>query len=118
MKLKELRMKYNYTQKEIAKKLNTNSVNYNRYELEKVKPDIETLKKLSKLYHVSIDTLVDNEETNQIDVGLLSQEEIEILEITKQLTKRNQERLLSHAMALIETQEDEQIIIKKIKGNR
>ena len=54
-KLKELRLHYDYTQEELACKIDISRVNYNRYENNKVRPDYETLIKLADLYDISLD---------------------------------------------------------------
>lgn len=57
IKLKELRLAENLTQKELADKLNISRVNYTRYEVGSVRPDYETLIALADFYNVSLDEL-------------------------------------------------------------
>lgn len=116
MNLKKIRIQHNLTQKEVAEKINTNRVNYNRYELEKGEPDITTLIKLADLYHVTLDEIVGREQNNIIDKGLLTQTEIDILEIMKELNSNNLDKLEAYATALYSTQKDQETIIKRIKG--
>lgn len=53
------------SQNELANKLNLADTSISAYELEKNEPTIETLKSMSKLFHLSIDELVGNDfETN------------------------------------------------------
>ena len=59
--LKKLRIKNNLTQKDLAQLLNIDSTTYLGYEKNKFEPNIETLKKLSKIFNCSIDYLVNNE---------------------------------------------------------
>ena len=61
MKLKELRKTKRLTQTDMAKMLNIKQQTYNRYELETSEPNLETLKKLSKIFNVSLDYICDNE---------------------------------------------------------
>ncbi len=56
-KLKELRKSYNYTQEQLAMRLNISRVNYTRYESGKVRPDYETLLLLADFYDISLDEL-------------------------------------------------------------
>ena len=116
MNLKKIRVQHNLTQKEVAERINTNRVNYNRYELEKGEPDIKTLIKLADLYHISIDELVGRKQTNTIDKGLLSQTELDIIEIMRELKPNFLEKLEAYAAALYSTQKDQNQIIKRIKG--
>lgn len=57
-RLKELRTSNNYTQKEIAAKLNINSVTYLHYEKGQRQPPLELLADIALLYDVSVDYLL------------------------------------------------------------
>lgn len=57
--LTKLRKANNYTQIELGKKLGFTDKAVSKWEQGDTVPDIETLKKLSDLYHVSIDSLLD-----------------------------------------------------------
>lgn len=56
--LKKVRIDNNYTQEELAKKINTSRSNIANYENEKNMPSIEVLNKLSHVLGVSIDYLL------------------------------------------------------------
>ena len=116
MNLKELRQKNGFTQKEIAEKIKTNRANYNRYELEKGEPDIKTLINLANVYHVSLDELVGRKQDNVIDKGLMSEIELNIIDLMKELNPENLNRLESYGIALYQTQHDEKDIIDKVKN--
>lgn len=58
MKLKELRLQNNLTQKDIAKEIDTTQFTYSNYENEKTEPSIKILCKLADYYNVSLDYLV------------------------------------------------------------
>lgn len=58
--LKRLRLYCGLTQKQIADMLNIDRSTYTYYETGKTVPDVETLKKLSRLYYITLDTIVDN----------------------------------------------------------
>lgn len=66
MKYKELRMKTNLNQTETAKKIGIPRVNYNKYELEQVEPDVKTLIKIADYFDVSLDYLCDRHWQNQV----------------------------------------------------
>lgn len=65
LKLKQLRLKHNYTQKYLSHILNMSRGGYAQYETDARTPSIEMLLKLSILYNVGIDTFI-NTETIQI----------------------------------------------------
>ena len=57
-RLKELRIKNNLTQAQVAEKLNISRPAYTYYETGKKQPSIETLKALADLYTTSVDYLI------------------------------------------------------------
>lgn len=60
-KIKQYRKLKNITQEEMAALLNVTRQSYINYESGETEPSFETLKKISKILNVSIDTLLDNE---------------------------------------------------------
>ena len=60
-RLKELRAKTRLTQAELAQKLDVTQQAVGRWERGQTSPDYETLKKLSVLFDVSVDYLLDNQ---------------------------------------------------------
>lgn len=75
--LKEFRKKYNLTQKQVAEKINVSQQTYNNYETKNYEPTIETLIKLAKLFNVSVDKLIGNETSNNINLTPYQQELLE-----------------------------------------
>lgn len=61
LKLKELRLQHNYTQKYVSCYLNMSRGGYAQYEIDARTPSIEMLLKLSQLYQVSIDSFINTE---------------------------------------------------------
>lgn len=57
-KLKYLRNKRGYSQKELTDRLNLNRSTYARYETSTTQPDFDTLKRLADFFEVSIDYLL------------------------------------------------------------
>ena len=60
-KLRYLRKHQELSQVEVAKRLNISQPRYNRYETGTFQPSMEMLKKISSLFDVSIDYLLENE---------------------------------------------------------
>ena len=56
--LLRLRKAHNYTQQQISKMLNISRQAYSNYETSKRTPDLDSLIRLSQIYHVSLDELV------------------------------------------------------------
>lgn len=61
VKLKTLRTEHNMTQKEVAEYLNVSRQAISLWETGKTYPDVDNLVSLCKLYHISLDTLLENE---------------------------------------------------------
>ena len=72
-KLRALRTQQEMTQTDVAKRLGITQASYNRYEKNLYEPDFDTLKKLAKLFHVSTDYLLgnDDEEFFALDESLV-----------------------------------------------
>ena len=59
-KLRFLRKQQEFNQREIAEYLGIDQTTYSRYETGATEPDIESIKKLAKLFNVSTDYLLEN----------------------------------------------------------
>ena len=62
MNLKRLRKIHQYTQENVAEKINVSRQSIAKWESGECNPDIESLIKLSNLYNVSLDNLVNHSE--------------------------------------------------------
>ena len=116
MNLKKLRKELNLSQKDVAINIGITDKTYANYENGNTEPNIDTIIKLAEFFHVTTDELLERKNLNIIDKGLLSNTEINIIEIMKELNPRNLDKLQAYATALLETQNDENRIIKQIKG--
>lgn len=66
--LKEMRISFNYTQKQVASNIGITERNYQRYEANDQRPSFDILICLADFYNVSLDYLVgrtDNPEINK-----------------------------------------------------
>ena len=87
--LKELRLKYKMTQKELADKIGVTKSVISYYELQERSPSPEVLIKLSGIFHVTTDYLLGIEQKHSIDVSGLSSEEVPIIERLIELFESN-----------------------------
>ncbi|MBD8980342.1 MAG: XRE family transcriptional regulator [Clostridiales bacterium] len=78
--LKELRLKYKMTQKELADKIGVTKSVVSYYELQERSPSPEILIKLSGIFHVTTDYLLGIEHKHAIDVSNLSSDELAVIE--------------------------------------
>ena len=75
-KIKKLRISYNMSQVDLAKRLGVSKQCVSNWENDNVQPSIEMLIKIAKFFNVSTDYLLDLDEKNLINVRGLSETEI------------------------------------------
>ncbi len=103
-KLKYYRKKNNFSQIQIANKLNIAQSSYSAYETGKNEPDIESLIFLSKLYHITIDELLGVSQPNLININSLLDEERNILDALSKLNKENLIKVETYTLSKLEEQ--------------
>ncbi len=103
IKLKQLREARKISQKELGVILNVGQKSISRYENGEADPDLQTLCKISKFFHVSIDYLLDN-----------NIEEISISEAKEKIRNLNRNELVN----LMEKQLDLLTLIEKNKSHQ
>lgn len=106
MNLKIVRKKFQKTQEEVASMLNIKKQTYQNYELGKREPDIETLKKISQFFRVSIDELVDNDISPFISVANFSDEQKANLYLIEKLSPKNNLIANGYLLRLLQEQEN------------
>ena len=104
MKLLELRKKEHKSQSEIAKFLNVAQQTYAGYESEKTEPTIETLKKLSKYYNVSVDYLIENDSNYLLDTSNYNEYKKGVIYALGQLNEKNDLILLGYITHMLAEQ--------------
>ncbi|MBR2322194.1 MAG: helix-turn-helix transcriptional regulator [Clostridia bacterium] len=102
-KIKELRLENNWTQKELAEKINLDAHNIGDWERGKAEPSIYWLKLLSEVFNCSIDYLVGREN----DFGIIQQtnnalteNENQIIALYRKLNVHDQHKVLGFIQAL------------------
>ena len=84
-KLKELRMKYHFSQRAVAKKLDISPASVGAYETGERTPSVENLLAFARLYHCSTDYLLGNDNKDAIVIidteGLSERQTKALLEI-------------------------------------
>ncbi len=75
-KIKKLRISYNMSQVDLAKRLGVSKQCVSNWENDNVQPSIEMLIKIAKFFNVSTDYLLDLDEKDLINVRGLSETEI------------------------------------------
>lgn len=85
--LKTLRKKDKMTQAQVAKEIQISQQGYASWEQGKKRPSHENLVKIAKLFKVSVDSLVSNDKTDDIDLS-----EVELLFRTTSDGMSNEEK--------------------------
>jgi len=75
-KILNLRKQYNLTQEQLAEKMNVARQTISKWELGETFPDIEQAKKLSQIFNVSLDEMLDNDIKNVIVTKLNTTEKL------------------------------------------
>lgn len=68
MKLKELRKEHNITQLQLSNKIGVSRSAIAMYETNQTQPDLDVVKKIAEYFNVSIDYLLDNNDSNHSKV--------------------------------------------------
>lgn len=97
--LQKYRKQCNLNQNEVAEQLNVTRQTVSNWETNKSEPDVETMIKLSNLYHVSMEELV-NAEKKEADNEFVSQETEDII-ISPKEEKYKVEKILLCMIGMI-----------------
>ena len=100
-RLKELRQQKKLSQTEISKIIGIEYQNYNKYELNKNEPKIQTLIKLADFFDVSLDYLCGRQWNNQI--GYVPDDKKQDIKKVLNLPEEQYKQLMAYAQALIDT---------------
>lgn len=117
-KLRDLRKRCNYKQWQVAEVLNISRSTYSYYELGKSSPDLATIGKLAKLFHVSYEELLDEEpesarvhdsqnsrnsfyDKRKPSLAALEQDEITLIMYYRLMKESDQKKLLTQAGNMI-----------------
>lgn len=105
-RLRRLRQQSGMTQQEVADALSIHRTTYTKYETARANPDQESLLALARLFHVTVDCLLGQEDSptdadgvleDNTDRSGLTPREAELLEAFRRLSEEEQKRLLSQA---------------------
>lgn len=78
-RLKDLRTKRNWTQKQVATRIGLAVSAVSSYELGTRYPSYDILIRLARLYNVSTDYLIGKEERRSIDISGLTEDEVNVV---------------------------------------
>lgn len=107
LKIKKCREELGMSQSDLAEVLKINRANVGMWESFKNRPKLEDVVKLSKIFNVSTDYLLDAEDVDfkkQVQFIAQSDDEKELLSTFKKLSSIDKARVLVYAKTRLETQ--------------
>ena len=108
-RFRDLRKKFGYSQDKLASLLNVHQTAVSQWELGKNFPDVNTLIKLSELYHTSVDYLLgkDSEPSSvapkkeaPLPVPMLGKDAQKLLDMYGEMSKESKDQLMLYAISL------------------
>ncbi len=99
-RLKDLRVKKNVTQDDMAELLNIKRQTYSAYERGVSFPDVNALLKMAKFFGVSVDYLLENE-TKTADGQSLDADKLEYIRLVEAMTEDERKKLIDYAELLM-----------------
>lgn len=107
-RLKQIRLEKGYTQKDIINKINISQNGYSSWELGKTEPNLTSLKKLSNIFHISVDYLLgmENEEGLIIMQNELSEDENYLIDLIRQLEMKNKSTIYELAELMVQAKKN------------
>ena len=113
-KLRNLRESYNLSQGQVAEALNIDRSTYTNYELDKTRPNLESLVKISRIFNVPAAILLPDEDGSEVtlrDISrsdnmlrTLSKEERGLIAYYRSLSKEDQAQMLAQMANLAKKQ--------------
>lgn len=83
-RLRHVRERSGYSQKEVSALTGITNVNISRYELDQTSPTLETIRKLAELYQVSLDYIfMVTDKPDRIKPGELSDYDVQWVKVVK-----------------------------------
>lgn len=112
IKLRELRLKSNKTQQEVANILCINRVTYTQYESNKRSPQPDMLKKIADLFNVSLDELLGRTIANSTTQDKLSQRDEQQIadDLEKMLADLDNQNSMAAMGGTVEDEEDRELL--------
>lgn len=98
-RLRELRLRKNISQEEVARQIGITRSAYSHYEINNRQPVYETLKKLALLFNVSLDYIIGGEQVKP-DTPV-TPEAIEIIKILNGMDQERRKQSIDRMMAVL-----------------
>ena len=95
-RLRMLRKSNNLTQKQVAQSLSIDRSTYAYYEIDKTKPDYDTLLRISRIFNVSVDFLLGRD--RDVSASVTLHEELAFLNIYRQLDSIQRNAVMQFAL--------------------
>lgn len=113
--LKIIRKSLNYTQKDVAQKLNIAEPTYSHYESGRYEPNTDTLVKLADFFGCSVDYLLGHQTKNIVYLDSLTENQKEAISLIKTLSDRETAKVIGYIERIKETPLED-IILKHLES--
>lgn len=103
-RIAELRKERHISQTELGRRLNLSQKMISSYESGVHQPSLDTLKKLSEIFGVSVDYIIENSDSRSLPYcnnGRLLDDELELLRLFRQLNGRDKQKAIGIIFALL-----------------
>ena len=103
LKIKELRNEKGISQEELANAINVKNYSIGDWERSRTEPSINTLIEIANYFEVSVDYLIGrSNEIGQVQTNAnLDQDEVQLLDLYRQMNFQDKNQLIGFAKALI-----------------
>jgi len=108
-RIKKLRVNKGYSQKEIAEIVGVNYVNYGRYERGLSRPSADTLTKLADAFNISVDYLLEGEQTDAAVADFNDKELLAMFKEVEKFSPKNKEHIKALIDAFIKKEKLQQL---------
>nr|WP_090573121.1 helix-turn-helix transcriptional regulator [Paenibacillus sp. OV219] len=99
-RLRELRLRHNYSQDEVARQIGITRSAYSHYEINNRQPVYDTLRKLAALFSVSLDYIIGGEASRR-ESPTLTPETMEIIRLLSHMDQEKRKASIDRMMAVI-----------------
>ena len=106
-KIRDLRLAKGWTQEELGQMLNVQKAAVSKYEKGRVTPSNEVLKKISAIFNVSTDYLLDNKVSSTAPVYHLASEETKLIDGYRHLSNENKRMITSLITTFLSAQKSQ-----------
>src|SRR5271157_6509836 len=109
-KIKNLRIKKGLSQAELANEIGLSSGHITRLETGKFNPSTEVLKKLSQIFDISADYLLDDSTDNEYDIDVKNKPLADRIKLVSSLDEKQQEAVITIIDSMVKEKKMKEVL--------